>query len=204
MRSGEQTKLNIVDTAIRLFSERGFSNTSINDIIVESGVSKGGFYNHFKSKHALFLEIQTEWLKTFEQMFVSVFTSDPEMIYNFERALFEIKRMAEEERYKFDLMFEFMVYSRSDEEARTIAQEFLEMFQHRLEYTLREIYKDANLQDFDYKSNAQALLALFVGVFVEIVVFPRNHTLFEDVATTMSNLSTFISNNLQLSRKQNT
>lgn len=34
----------------RLFVERGYENTRVDDILEASGMSKGGFYHHFKSK----------------------------------------------------------------------------------------------------------------------------------------------------------
>jgi AcrR family transcriptional regulator len=40
----------ILKTAIRLFNEKGFASVRINDIVRESGLSKGGVYWHFESK----------------------------------------------------------------------------------------------------------------------------------------------------------
>lgn len=47
----------IINTAFDLFAEKGFSETSMDDIVKESGISKGGIYHHFKSKEEIFLEI---------------------------------------------------------------------------------------------------------------------------------------------------
>jgi AcrR family transcriptional regulator len=47
-------KTKIIDESLRLFSYKGYINTSVTDILEASGSSKGGFYNHFKSKEALF------------------------------------------------------------------------------------------------------------------------------------------------------
>lgn len=44
----------IVSTAVRLFLERGYLRTSVEEIAVESGVSKATIYNNFKDKAALF------------------------------------------------------------------------------------------------------------------------------------------------------
>ena len=40
----------IIDTAWKLFHEKGFSETTINDIIREAEISKGTFYYYFRSK----------------------------------------------------------------------------------------------------------------------------------------------------------
>lgn len=52
----EKEKL-IIEAAIKLFASKGFASTSINEIVTESGISKGAFYLYFKSKDALLLAI---------------------------------------------------------------------------------------------------------------------------------------------------
>lgn len=47
----------ILNAALALFARQGFAHTSMNDIVRESGVSKGGVYWHFQSKDALVLAI---------------------------------------------------------------------------------------------------------------------------------------------------
>lgn len=43
----------IVETAFRLFLERGFEATSMNDLVKACGLSKGALYHHFADKDAL-------------------------------------------------------------------------------------------------------------------------------------------------------
>jgi TetR/AcrR family transcriptional repressor of nem operon len=50
----------IILESLRLFSLKGFLSTSIQDILTAAGTSKGGFYNHFKSKEELFFAVLTE------------------------------------------------------------------------------------------------------------------------------------------------
>ena len=50
-------KETIINESLKLFSLNGFIGTSIQDILSASGASKGGFYNHFASKEALFHEV---------------------------------------------------------------------------------------------------------------------------------------------------
>ncbi len=52
---GEQTRRDLIDAGRELFVEQGFFNTSISDIVTESGVgTRGAFYHHFKDKAELF------------------------------------------------------------------------------------------------------------------------------------------------------
>lgn len=58
-------KENIIHESLRLFSLKGFLGTSLQDILSAAGTSKGGFYNHFRSKEDLFYhvidEARQEW-----------------------------------------------------------------------------------------------------------------------------------------------
>jgi TetR/AcrR family transcriptional repressor of nem operon len=50
---GEQTREHILSTAERLILQRGYSGTSIEQIITESAITKGGFFYHFDGKRDL-------------------------------------------------------------------------------------------------------------------------------------------------------
>ncbi|MDE2362489.1 MAG: TetR family transcriptional regulator [Hyphomicrobiales bacterium] len=54
--SKEQTAENrtrVLDAALGLFAERGFSGVAVSELMAEAGLTHGGFYNHFESKAAL-------------------------------------------------------------------------------------------------------------------------------------------------------
>jgi AcrR family transcriptional regulator len=59
----EETRSKIMDSAVKLFSTRGFSAASVDEICEEAGISKGAFYHHFESKQALFLALLESWLQ---------------------------------------------------------------------------------------------------------------------------------------------
>jgi AcrR family transcriptional regulator len=52
-----QLKDRINHESLKLFSTKGYLNTSISDIMQAADTSKGGFYNHFESKEELFYEV---------------------------------------------------------------------------------------------------------------------------------------------------
>jgi len=51
---GEVTRAHIVEAAAQLFSKNGYNATSIEAILLASGMSRGAFYHHFKSKEQVF------------------------------------------------------------------------------------------------------------------------------------------------------
>jgi AcrR family transcriptional regulator len=46
----EERRNEILNTAERLFASKGYTKTTINDILKEIGIAKGTFYHYFKSK----------------------------------------------------------------------------------------------------------------------------------------------------------
>ena len=47
------TKTKILNAAIQLFTEMGYNETTMQDILLQSGLSKGAVYHHFKSKNEI-------------------------------------------------------------------------------------------------------------------------------------------------------
>jgi AcrR family transcriptional regulator len=60
-------KEKIIHESLKLFSLKGFLNTSLHDIIEAANTSKGGFYNHFSSKEELFFQVLDEARKIWRE-----------------------------------------------------------------------------------------------------------------------------------------
>lgn len=48
------TRDHLIETAQRLFGERGFAATPLEEVVAEAGLTRGAVYHHFKDKRALF------------------------------------------------------------------------------------------------------------------------------------------------------
>lgn len=53
----EERRKEILETAERLFITKGYTKTTVNDILKEIGIAKGTFYHYFKSKEEVMDEI---------------------------------------------------------------------------------------------------------------------------------------------------
>ncbi|MGA2464977.1 MAG: TetR/AcrR family transcriptional regulator [Thermodesulfobacteriota bacterium] len=62
---GESTITRILNQAIRLFLEKGYHGTSIDDITEAAGITKGALYWHYKGKEDLLRIIIQKWEKDF-------------------------------------------------------------------------------------------------------------------------------------------
>ncbi|WP_209124004.1 TetR/AcrR family transcriptional regulator [Alkalihalobacillus sp. BA299] len=55
IRKGERTKKMIIEKTSKLLNTQGYLATPVSDVMKETGLEKGGIYNHFKSKTELSL-----------------------------------------------------------------------------------------------------------------------------------------------------
>ncbi len=59
---GTRTRQNIIKKSLQLFCIKGYYNTSINDILQATGLTKGGLYGHFASKEHIWYAVYEEAL----------------------------------------------------------------------------------------------------------------------------------------------
>lgn len=57
MNKREQTRQTIIESAIKLFSEKGYEHASVDDLVQNSGIAKGTYYYHFKQKEDVLMLI---------------------------------------------------------------------------------------------------------------------------------------------------
>ncbi len=62
MARDRDVKESIIAAGVSAFRKLGYHGTSVNDIVDQAGVSKGGFYHYYPSKEALFVEVMERLL----------------------------------------------------------------------------------------------------------------------------------------------
>jgi TetR/AcrR family transcriptional regulator, cholesterol catabolism regulator len=68
----------ILRTAARLFQQRGYDATSMNDVAAALKLSKGGLYHHFQSKDEILFEIMNHAMEITEERVMAPVRSIPE------------------------------------------------------------------------------------------------------------------------------
>ena len=95
-RKGQQTREHILATAESIILQRGYAGTSIEQIIGQAGITKGGFFYHFDGKSDLARHLMLRYLEQDEQFFTAIadraqsLTEDP-----LQQLLIFLKLMAE-------------------------------------------------------------------------------------------------------------
>ncbi len=89
----------ILDTAAKVFSAKGYHNTTVKDIVDEAAVSVGSFYFYFKSKEDLFTELYMSITKEFHTKTMSVLDIENySLLKNFTRVMMATLWLYEQNR----------------------------------------------------------------------------------------------------------
>ncbi|MGG1656202.1 UNVERIFIED_ORG: TetR family transcriptional regulator [Anoxybacillus amylolyticus] len=68
----DERRVQFIEAAMKLFAEKGYHETSIQDLVEAWGISKGAFYHHFASKEDLLLAV----LRYYSEKMVADFMAD--------------------------------------------------------------------------------------------------------------------------------
>ena len=72
MMDKKEKENKLMEKALKLFTEKGVNNTSIQDIADEAGVGKGTFYLYFKDKYDALDALNNSYIQNFEDQIIFV------------------------------------------------------------------------------------------------------------------------------------
>lgn len=89
------TRQTIIDAAVDLFSEVGYANTEIHDILTRAAITKGAFFSHFPTKEAVVSAIIAEADIRTEDVLIGVISSASSALENLIVATLVVTDMTE-------------------------------------------------------------------------------------------------------------
>ncbi len=81
------TRSRILDAALTIFAAKGYHDTRMDEIVEESGTSKGAIYFHFPNKERLFLALVDQFANLLERRIVEAIEQEQEGIQRVKAAL---------------------------------------------------------------------------------------------------------------------
>lgn len=159
-------KQEILDKAFEIFSTKGYSQTSMEDIVRYSGISKGGLYTHFKSKEEILLaiaekrfQLRSDWVR---QM-ADIESASEKIILYLRWALDGLQNESTQKEIRFTI--EFWSILSKDSSKSDIPQVRYTKFQKDLEGLLLEgVQKGEFREDFDTKNAVYLILTSLDGI----------------------------------------
>ncbi|APO66856.1 TetR family transcriptional regulator protein [Rhizobium gallicum] len=80
MRKGEETRTRILDVAEAAVLQKGFGGTSIEELIAETGITKSGFFYHFKDKNELAKALLNRYIENDERIYDEIFSRARDLV----------------------------------------------------------------------------------------------------------------------------
>lgn len=177
--------------AYRCFNERGYHETTVDNICKEAGISKGAYYWHFKSKQEVFLTILETWAEEVEaelskQFQDAVRGSDP--IDAVARAL---EQEARRERAIMPVWLDFLSQVDRDPEIRSRLSEF----HRRIRRAIADLLRPFLVPRFDEpaaQTIASVVVASFLGMVMQYIVDPDESNFNEQLGRFMPVLKSYL------------
>jgi AcrR family transcriptional regulator len=159
----ERTRKKILETALKLFSKKGYLGATTKEIAKEAGISEVTLFRYFPSKEVLFNEVINTYsfLPTLKELLGKV-KNEP-----FEKALkiiaFEFIKVLESKKDLIKIMHSEM--QRYPEEIKTIHENIIENTIGLLSDYFKSLQKKGNLRALDCVFAARAFLGMFFSYF---------------------------------------
>src|SRR5579871_4751899 len=87
MAKGEETRERILDAALNVFSNKGYHDTRMDEIVEEPDTSKGAIYFYFPNKERLFLALVDQFADLLERRVVEAVENEEQGIARVRAAL---------------------------------------------------------------------------------------------------------------------
>lgn len=139
----ERTTREIIRRATRLFGTRGYHETSLADILAETGLTKGALYHHFKDKRDLFRQV---FISARQEMLQIAGPENPDNLNALDKLFRDFKKLAEfvvEKKFLQIIVVDAPTVFTSKEWAQLNEKYFLEPTRQYL----RELAKQNRLKD---------------------------------------------------------
>lgn len=101
----EVRKQEIIDTAMKVFAEKGYEATTMKDIANAANVVPGLCYHYFKNKHQLYETAVVQYAKLCSEPFIKIFNQTDLSLEEISDKLEEVMKK-EELNYKYKAFFD--------------------------------------------------------------------------------------------------
>jgi AcrR family transcriptional regulator len=167
------TQQRIMQSARDLFASVGYDATGVSQICEMAKVSKGAFYHHFPSKHALFMALLKEWLDTLDKEAIVRHPEDKDVPSTIERMATSANFIFTDGQGQFPMFLEFWQQSMRDEVVwEETKQPFLKYFYY-FSKLVEDGVREGSLREVDSAAAARAILGLALGIILQGMLYPQ-------------------------------
>jgi AcrR family transcriptional regulator len=171
-RHPDETRARILDAAQAAFAEQGYDRASVAEICRAAGVAKGGFYHHFESKHALFLELLSQWLDELDERLAALERSAdtvPEQLVAMTGVVGHVLAAA---GAQLSIYLEYLTQALRDPALQAATAEPYLRYHRRIAALVQRGVQEGALRPVQPEATASVILALVMGLLVQALLAP--------------------------------
>ncbi len=171
-RQPDQTRARILAAAQAAFAEQGYDRASVAAICRAAGVAKGGFYHHFESKQALFLELLSQWLDGLDERLSLLerrAESAPEQLVAMTGVVGHVLAAA---GGQLSIYLEYLTQALHDPDLQAVTGAPYARYHRRIAALVRQGIDEGSLRPAPPEATATVILALVMGLLIQALLAP--------------------------------
>jgi AcrR family transcriptional regulator len=168
----EERRQQIMEAALACFARKGYYKTTMDDIVAESGLSKGSLYWYFKSKDDLFVSLVKSFFLDMRQDSEAILAQHATASAKLRAIAQYFVKFFEEMEPFFTVFFEFWMKSALTQEINEWFSDLLGQYQGVIAGILQEGVASGEFKASDARDLALAFMAVFDGLFFYAMLMP--------------------------------
>jgi AcrR family transcriptional regulator len=166
----EERRNEIVRAAMRCFARSGYHRTSMDDIVAESGLSKGTLYWYFENKQALFIAMLESFFAGIAGPMEGIVSGGGTASQRLRALAGLFWQMVLDEERLGDLMMEFWAESARDESMNAIFRQLFEPYISLLVSLIEGGIASGEFQPVPARAAASAFAAMMDGLWFQAMI----------------------------------
>lgn len=158
MCAKDDSRQKILNAAFEAFMEKGYSNTSMDDIVKRSGLSKGTLYWHFKNKQELFIAIIRFAFQPFDDLLANLVEQDQPAATRIQELFLQAVAFISDKRF-MSLVVDAFFQSSQNAEAQQVLYDIYKQYIEHVEQIIQQGIDNGEFRDVDPHTIAVALMA---------------------------------------------
>jgi AcrR family transcriptional regulator len=170
-----ETRRRLLEAAEDVFRRRGFSGSSVEEIVADAGFTRGAFYSNFESKEALFIELlRTRAYDDFRRLIERAPQEGTPREQMLSTARELARRYERGQRWIFELWLECLAHAARHPDFASLPATLWRAARGLMSQGIEQAYHDAGkTPPIEAKHLASALIALDLGLAVQNLVDPE-------------------------------
>ena len=168
----QERRQQIMQAALACFSRKGYHKTTMDDIVAESGLSKGTLYWYFKSKDELFFSLTSSFFLEMQQDIGAIFEQHASATDKLRTLGREFASYFQEVAEFLNVFFEFYMQGTLNEQLNQLFHSMLSQYRGMIAGIIDEGVRAGEFHEVDADQLAIAVMAAYDGLWFYKMLMP--------------------------------